>query len=117
MTGCCYDDPVLHPWADADDVDAAREAGQEAPTGWCGCAFCGEPAVLREAPGGRKASRLVADSRRVVLTYGGGGERGRGTVVGYLDHPSYLVQLDSGERVSWSERLVHGLCDGRGVTE
>lgn len=117
MTDSCYESPTLHVWAGADDIDHASATGQDAPTGWCGCAFCGEPAVKREGNGPAKASRLVADSRRVLLMYGAnGGERGRGTVVGYLDHPSYLVQLDNGERVSWSERLVHGLDDG-GVTE
>ena len=116
MTGSCYDAPALHPWADGHDIDAAHQAGQGAPTGWCGCAFCGEPAAKRESAGRQKSSRLVVGSRRVLLGYGGGGERGRGTVIGYLDHPSFLVQLDNGDRVSWSERLVYELRDDRPVT-
>lgn len=49
----CYDTPTLHPWADQDDIDHAASTGQSAPSGWCGCAFCGEPAVRRaEAAGG-----------------------------------------------------------------
>lgn len=116
MTDSCYDSPTLHAWAGADDIDHAATTGQETPAGWCGCAFCGEPAVRREVGSQAKASRLVEDSSRVLLANGGGGERGRGTVVGYYDHPTYIVQLDNGERVAWSERLVHGL-DDRGVTE
>jgi hypothetical protein len=43
----CYDEPTLHVWWDQDDVKHAAATGQSAPTGWCGCAFCGEPAVAR----------------------------------------------------------------------
>lgn len=45
MTDGCYDTPRLHPWADEDDIAHAAATGQEPPTGWCGCAFCGLPAV------------------------------------------------------------------------
>lgn len=49
QTDGCYDTPTLHVWWDADDVEHAAATGQAAPTGWCGCAFCGEPAVARTA--------------------------------------------------------------------
>lgn len=47
MTNNCYEAPILHIWWDQDDVDHAAATGQPPPSGWCGCAFCGEPAVAR----------------------------------------------------------------------
>lgn len=47
MTNGCFDEPTLHVWWDFEDVDAAAAAGKPAPSGWCGCGFCGEPAVNR----------------------------------------------------------------------
>lgn len=43
----CYETPTLHVWWDQDDIDHAAATGQPPPTGWCGCAFCGAPAVAR----------------------------------------------------------------------
>lgn len=48
--GGCYETPTLHPWFDQDDIDHAAATGQATPTGHCGCAFCGAPAVAREEP-------------------------------------------------------------------
>ena len=45
MVGECYEQPKLHVWWDDDDVEHAQATGQPPPSGWCGCAFCGEPAV------------------------------------------------------------------------
>jgi hypothetical protein len=46
-----YDEPVLHIWWDEDDVEHARNTGQEPPTGWCGCGTCGAPAVAQAENG------------------------------------------------------------------
>lgn len=45
MTGQCYDKPTRHPWWDSDDVEHAEATKQPAPSGDCGCAFCGTPAL------------------------------------------------------------------------
>ena len=50
MTDECFETPRRHPWWDVDDVDHAKVTGQPAPSGWCGCAFCGAPAVARGEP-------------------------------------------------------------------
>lgn len=50
MLDDCRQQPTLHIWWDGEDVDHAARTGQPVPTGWCGCAFCGEPAVKRAAP-------------------------------------------------------------------
>jgi hypothetical protein len=47
MLSSCHETPTLHPWWDNEDVDHAAKTGQPAPTGNCGCYFCGEPAVHR----------------------------------------------------------------------
>lgn len=47
MLGDCRREPSVHPWWDADDAEHAAATGQAPPSGWCGCAFCGEPAVAR----------------------------------------------------------------------
>jgi hypothetical protein len=111
QTDGCYETPSLHPWWDDEDVEHAAATGQSAPFGWCGCAFCGEPAARRET-GTAKANRLVRAGSRVAMVVSSGHEHGRGKVVGYYDHPTYIVQLDSGEQVAWSERLVCELRDG-----
>ena len=49
MLGDCYPQPMLHVWWDDDDVDHAAATGQPKPSGWCGCAFCGAPAVGKTA--------------------------------------------------------------------
>lgn len=45
MTDGCSDTPTLHVWWDDEDVEHAAATEQPAPSGWCGCAFCGAPAV------------------------------------------------------------------------
>lgn len=45
MTDCCFDEPTEHVWWDEDDVEHAQENGLPPPTGPCGCAWCGEPAL------------------------------------------------------------------------
>lgn len=52
MAGGCYERPTLHVWYDDDDITHAESTGQPPPTGWCGCAFCGAPAVARAEPTG-----------------------------------------------------------------
>lgn len=47
MLNDCYDSPRLHVWWDDEDVEHAKNTGQEPPEGWCGCAFCGASAVAR----------------------------------------------------------------------
>jgi hypothetical protein len=51
MTNDCYDQPNLHVWWNFEDVEHAEATGQPKPTGWCGCAFCGYPAVDRAPMG------------------------------------------------------------------
>jgi hypothetical protein len=43
----CHERPTLHVWWDHDDTYHAEMTGQPKPSGWCGCVFCGEPAVRR----------------------------------------------------------------------
>jgi hypothetical protein len=45
MTSSCYPEPTRHVWYDADDIEHAAENGYPKPTGLCGCAFCGWPAL------------------------------------------------------------------------
>lgn len=45
MSGGCYETPTAHVWWDAEDVEDAAQRGIPAPTGQCGCAFCGWPAM------------------------------------------------------------------------
>lgn len=52
------------------------------------------------------AHRLVPDSKRVDLVLTNGRVRASGNVVGYYDHPSFVVQLDDGTTRAWSARLV-----------
>jgi hypothetical protein len=52
MTDGCFDTPTLHVWWDSEDIEHAAATGRPAPSGWCGCAFCGEPAVARAAEAG-----------------------------------------------------------------
>jgi hypothetical protein len=47
MLNDCHEQPTLHVWWDRDDVHHAEMTGRPKPSGWCGCAFCGEPAVKR----------------------------------------------------------------------
>lgn len=37
MQNYCYEPPVAHPWAGADDLEHARETGLPEPTGICAC--------------------------------------------------------------------------------
>lgn len=44
----CRRTPTLHVWwDDADELHAAA-TDQPKPSGWCGCTFCGAPAVKAE---------------------------------------------------------------------
>jgi hypothetical protein len=45
QTGQCYPTPRRHPWWDSEDVEHAEVKGYPPPTGDCGCAFCGWPAL------------------------------------------------------------------------
>lgn len=47
MTDACYDKPIEHVWWDGDDLRHAQATGQPPPSGLCGCAWCGEPALER----------------------------------------------------------------------
>lgn len=42
MMGEHYDPPREHGWADDEDIDHARETGQDPPTGSCACE-CAKP--------------------------------------------------------------------------
>lgn len=48
LDGCRYNEPTRHVWWDAADVAHARATGQPEPSGYCGCYFCGEPALARQ---------------------------------------------------------------------
>lgn len=50
MTGSCYSEPTRHVWYDVDDQDFARQANIPLPSGLCGCAFCGWPALGLSTP-------------------------------------------------------------------
>lgn len=57
-----------------------------------------------------RSDRLINDAARVELVYASSsGVRAVGTVVGYYDHPTYIVRLDDGTTIAWSERLVREL--------
>jgi hypothetical protein len=47
MMGEHYDPPQEHGWAGSEDIDHARETGQEPPTGRCACE-CANPVAVSE---------------------------------------------------------------------
>lgn len=50
QTDSCYDRPTDHVWFDDEDIAYAEQNGHPAPTGQCGCAYCGWPALDRLVP-------------------------------------------------------------------
>lgn len=35
--GCCFEPPIAHSWADANDIAYAASIGEPAPIGLCAC--------------------------------------------------------------------------------